>query len=334
MSSEDRYYVINGTLVHADYYDEMYHAGVKGMQWGKHLPGTDWWKQTTQGYMNSMPYSKSNKPGVALTKNTLGNKVKANLLTARDAAKSYGHKVNLASRIIGKEAKQKVQRGAYKVAKGTSKLWNEGKGHTKEQINKFKSMSKEAFNGVRNQVHNFFNSVKKEYDHSHIDRYTSLTHLEQWAKKETGEAAHAYVQSVAKGGAGNMINSFIQSAQAKVAVGVNQFLKNIGMTDQVDKFLSKFMGNSARITGQNNKARSQANKTNSGYNRAEANMRSVSGSSSKSITGTKKTSASPSRTSGYDRAESNMQPVSSTPRKKIKGTRNIARTSDSKWIIR
>ncbi len=24
---------------------ELYHSGVKGMKWGKHLPGTDWWKQ-------------------------------------------------------------------------------------------------------------------------------------------------------------------------------------------------------------------------------------------------------------------------------------------------
>lgn len=26
------------------YNGELYHAGVKGMQWGKHLPGTTWWK--------------------------------------------------------------------------------------------------------------------------------------------------------------------------------------------------------------------------------------------------------------------------------------------------
>ena len=44
---------------------ELYHAGVKGMHWYQHLPGTDWWKvgkKYYQTYMNRNTTT-TQKPG-------------------------------------------------------------------------------------------------------------------------------------------------------------------------------------------------------------------------------------------------------------------------------
>ena len=230
------------------YNGELYHAGVKGMHWYQHLPGTDWWKVGKSLYKSySKPTQSNSKPSKL---KALGRAVKA---VGSGMAKQYGSYIKGEASHYGNKAKTAISNS--RVGKGTKKLWNAGKGYTSEQIKKFKDSANQAYKSMRSQIHNFFDAAKKEYKHSRIDRYTSLTHLEEWAKKESGEAAHAYVQSVAKGGVGNAINSFIQSSQMRVATGVNQFLKNIGMTDEVDKFLSKFMGESDYTKNKRRKAR-------------------------------------------------------------------------------
>ena len=338
MASEDKYYIIDGTLVHADQVDELYHSGRVGMKWGKHLPGTTWWKEDI--YAKGMRPSAENYDPSASIKYRGGNSGKANpsipnkyttqalyRQTARarlgaghggrsnsqivedGAGKGKYHTVagraGQAARNAGSSVSNAAKRAKFyatnsnarswvgkSVKSKLSSMWNTGKGYATDQINKFKDSARQAYAGVRDMVHKFFETGNKNYRDSKIENTTALSHLEQLIKKEQREAAHSYVTSKVKGGVGNTINSFIQSAQMRVAMGVNNFLNNIGMSKQVDKFLSKFMGNSKKITAQNNVARYQTNKTNSGYNRAEANM----------------------------------QPTSSLPRKKIKGSTKSART--------
>jgi len=63
---------------------ELYHVGIKGMQWGKHLPGTDWWRKTTNSNMGGW------RPG---GKYSLGERIVGNLKTAGQAARIYGQKL-------------------------------------------------------------------------------------------------------------------------------------------------------------------------------------------------------------------------------------------------
>lgn len=243
----------NNTWVY--YNGELYHAGIKGMHWGQHLPGTDWWKETTAKNMSSMPYAKSNKPGVALTRNTFGNKVRANLQTAGQAAKIYGRKINLASRIVGKQARAAVTRGAYKVAKGasnawtnvkkgTSKLWNAAKGYSQEQIDKFKESARQAYEQSRNFVKDIMSkyqtSANSNYSKNFISGSDNLNALRNFISKEYRDACGAYTRAQRNGSFKNNLNSFIQTSQYNIASGCARFLSSIGMDDEVAKFLRKF----------------------------------------------------------------------------------------------
>ena len=44
---------------------ELYHAGIKGMKWGKHLPGTDWWKPVSGRKSNNIVNIKNSSPYVS-----------------------------------------------------------------------------------------------------------------------------------------------------------------------------------------------------------------------------------------------------------------------------
>ena len=256
MGSDDKYYLINGTLIHANQLDELYHAGRLGMKWGKHLPGTDWWKETTAAYLNTLPYGKSNKEGVALTKNTFKNRVRANLHTTKEAAKMYGNLIKNTAKAYGASAKattkalaknvsNRVSYAAYKIKKGTSKIWNSTKGFTKDQINNFKSLAKKSYNQLRSNVHDVFRAARTSYQGSgEYNSKTPMSHLDSFMKSQYGEAVESYRNSMSNGNVGNMINSFIQTSQFNIVRGVNNFLKNIGMDDEVDKFISKFKGES------------------------------------------------------------------------------------------
>lgn len=249
MSSEDKYYLINGTLIHADQFNELYHAGRLGMKWGKHLPGTDWWKESVNTYYSQHPNVQSVSGGRRYAAQpTLTTKIKANISTAGKAAKNYARLAKGTAKAYGASARVAVKSAAKNVSNRASYAAYKVKRNVSDSARK-------AYAGVRDSVHKFFESGNKDYKHTHVEKYTSLTHLEQLMQKEQREAAHAYVTSKVNGGVGNTINTFIQSAQMKFAVGVNQFLKNQRMTQKVDKFLSKFFGDSGYAKEQKKKAK-------------------------------------------------------------------------------
>ena len=244
MSSEDRYYVINGTLIHADQLEELYHAGRVGMQWGKHLPGTDWWKETTKKNLTTAMVtgtgSNKNKP-------TFWNKAKANLQTAGQAAKNYGGLIKNTAKAYGAQARvsakslaknvsNRASYAAYKVKKGTSKLWNQAKGFGSDQINKLKEAARNAYQGKKKQVLDFFRTSGANKSGT----IGGSTYLDAFVNTQLQQAAKAYSTAAINGGAGNLINSFIQTAQYRISKGVNSYLKSIGMDDEVDRFMSKF----------------------------------------------------------------------------------------------
>lgn len=253
------------------YNGELYHAGVKGMSWGKHLPGTDWWKKTTKANYELLTSPKSTNNGKALEYKTAPNwvnHIRANIHTAGQAAKSYGHKANLAGRILTKQAGAAISKGAYKVAKGASniyykakkgvgKFWNQAKGFSSDQAAKLSEFAKQAYSEARKSVVNFFttdsNELHTNSKNRNIKSDTPLSHLDVFQNKQLNDACMAYANGKANGSFGNKLNYWFQNAQYGIVKGVNSYLKQIGMDDEVDDFISKFRGDSSYRTQRNKK---------------------------------------------------------------------------------
>lgn len=224
---------------------ELYHAGVKGMKWGKHLPGTDWWKETTSNYLDSARTKYVPGGNIVYREPTFGHKVVANIKTAGQAAKIYGRKARLAGKIVSKQARAAITRGAYKVAKGTSKLWNQAKGYSSDQVNKLREFAKSAYSSARSSVQNYFRASLHSDLQQKVSSKTPMSHLDQFQNKQMRDAVSVYTQGKTDGSFGNTLNQWFQNAQYGIVKGVNQYLKQIGLDDEVDSFISKFKGESA-----------------------------------------------------------------------------------------
>ena len=247
----DQWIYING---------ELYHAGVKGMQWGKHLPGTDWWKESVNSYYknNNIGYNSGGRVKDVDEKGrttfrdanpTYGNnanfiqRAKANLYTAGKAAKIYGRKANLAGRILTKQAGAKIRKGAYRIAKGTSKLWNSAKGYSADTINKLKEDARKSYESVRGLVNdvmrNYFKSGSSNYSKNFISGSDNLIFLRNYVTKEYNDSVMAYTKAKRNGSFSNNVNSFIQTAQYNIVSGCARFLDAIGMDKATSSFLKK-----------------------------------------------------------------------------------------------
>lgn len=283
MASEDKYYIIDGTLFHADQVDELSHAGVKGMQWGKHLPGTDWWKNKASNFKTAIGKSKlvrdfrtgvktyeneqrrANTVGAATVndpRNILGNgktyyfsgsrngkpynpifgagdaQTRDRFLETFKKPNTVGYKAKMYATVAGRLAKNRLKKAGNAIKSGTSKLWNSGKGYTKDQINKFQSSAKKAYSKVRNAIIDYFNKSGAKPTGS--KKMTSNTPLSEAMNKQRRDAVAVYQKAMEDGGIMNTINLAIQTSQFNISKGVNQFLKQIGMDDEVNAFLKKF----------------------------------------------------------------------------------------------
>lgn len=238
MNSEDKYYLINGTLIHADQLDELYHYGRPGMEWGKHLPGTDWWKQKVGGIKSHFK-SEYNSRG--------GNS------TYQIGPSSYGSHYGTSS--AGKRTKTRAAVGAAVstakyIGRGLVKYGKKLPGH---MVNEAKNIgknlkldAKESFQKRRKEVLSYFEKYYESTNgRSNTQKLNSGTHLDAILKKEENEALSAWSKAAMKGGLGNTLNHLLQTTQYRVASAVNSYLKSKNMDKKVDKFLSKFMGKSS-----------------------------------------------------------------------------------------
>lgn len=279
--NKETYYLKDGVL---------YHAGVKGMQWGKHLPGTDWWKESLNKYYKQNKVASSGKkvdgtPYYGYNP-TFTQRVKANFNVAGQAAKIYGNKARAAVasakvgvKQFGKNVSNRIGYGAHQVSRVAKKFWNDPKKFTSEQVSKLSELAKSAYSEARKNVVNFFTIDSEEFntgfenrnnDRLSFDSKTPLSHLDVFQNKQLDDACRAYVHGKASGDFSDRLNYWFQNAQYGIVKGVNSFLKNIGMDDEVDDFISKFKGNSTyknqrKRLSSGNRSSSRAGSNNMNY---------------------------------------------------------------------
>ena len=135
-SSEDDY--AGGTWVYMN--GELYHAGVKGMHWYQHLPGTDWWKLAKLSYKNYM-----NNPS---NRTNTGNRVK-----------DVDERGNVTFRNETK-APSKLQAGVHAIktvataaGRAYGKYFKNEASYYSQKLSEF---AKQAYSSVREDVTNFF----------------------------------------------------------------------------------------------------------------------------------------------------------------------------------
>ena len=247
------------------YNGELYHSGRMGMKWGKHLPGTDWWKETVNSYyqQNNIGAKKVkdvDEKGRATFRTSYGNnpnlgqKVKANWYAAKQSAKAYGSlagntakayraSARVAAKNLGRNIKNRVSYGINKVSRGTSKLWNTAKGYSEEKISKLKESARKAYEPVRGIVNDIMRKYQSSANSSYSKKYISgkdnLNSLRNYVSKEYMDSCMAYTKAQTRGSFGNNVNSFIQTAQYNVVSGCASFLNSIGLDDEVAAFLKK-----------------------------------------------------------------------------------------------
>ena len=256
---------------------ELYHAGVKGMQWGKHLPGTDWWKESVNSYYknNNIGYNSGGRVKDVDEKGrttfrdanpTYGNnanfiqRAKANLYTAGKAAKIYGRKANLAGRILTKQAGAKIRKGAYRAVRGVSKFVQ----NAPAQLSEFaRNAWSEARTNVRKYM--FVGSGNRQK----VDVNSSMSFLDVVQNKQLDDAVKAYKNGKVDGSVGSTINQFIQNAQYGIVKGINNYLKSMKMDDDVDRFFNKISGGKSRLSVNRYVKDNTVKKPSGPYNSAE-----------------------------------------------------------------
>jgi len=241
-----------GSWVYMD--GELYHYGRPGMEWGKHLPGTDWWKETyARNLNNATTYGKK--------KNNVFTKIGAGLRTARAAARinagklkdATGYELNNLRVKSGltkanfNKAKDKVRNTFTNIKTGTSALYNKAKGYSSEKIAALKDKAHKAYSQSANKVHDF---MKSYYSGSHdknnvlanktVTGKSGINYLNTYVASAQGKACKAYMTSTVNGHVGDEINSFLQITKYNAIAGAARFLDSIGLDDEVASFLNKF----------------------------------------------------------------------------------------------
>lgn len=249
------------------YNGELYHAGVKGMQWGKHLPGTDWWKETYNKY-----YDKTSAPSKQGVDKETGisytsyrehpewyKKTKATLQTAGAAAKRYGKYTKVLAGHAVNNVSKSVTRTGKKIKHQAAKFWRDPKKYTSEQAEKLSEFAKQAYSEARKSITNFFTTDSAErstaYRNERYGSDTPLSHLDTFQNKQLDDAVKAYYSTKTNGSFGNQLNYWFQNAQYGIAKGVNNYLKQIGMDGAVNSFISRFSGKGSSNNEQKRKPR-------------------------------------------------------------------------------
>ena len=292
---------------------ELYHYGRPGMKWYQTIFG---------GYDNPKSMTYIQGYGKQKARNAYEQKMATRDSSGRNP--SLGAKIYNTGRRITGEARA-VGSGLRAVGRSARDYASYVKGN----INKY--YLNEAKTNVRNKI----NSERQKYIRGEQSNYASnaaysegfgnrkLTHIEEALQKQVRDGK-SFAESITGGilnpqmSLSNYLNLVNQNMQANVLRLADRFVKKLGISDDVDRILTRFFGkteSAKRI--EENQNRVSNNKTNSGYNRAESSQMGSGNLSTKHQ----------SNNRGYNRAEA-ASPTYTSQRKSTANKPNL----DYSWV--
>ena len=217
-------------LVYKD--NELYHYGRKGMKWGKTIFGgvdnpksltydpyygreqsslsPSHIKPTQRIYPSfrgsEYAINKNSTKSIKGTKGSIGSGVRGNII---NDSKNFGGWVFDKARQLGEESARKHWTG------------------NAIDFNTYKSTS---------------DMNKRVSDSPYIWSHRGMSHLEQNMAKQIDDGRKAYEAMRDDGSIKNILNLAIQNAQYNIVSGINNVLTKLGLDDEVDRWLSKWIG--------------------------------------------------------------------------------------------
>lgn len=196
--SRDEY--SGGTWIYMN--GELYHAGVKGMHWYQHLPGTDWWKLAKRTYSNYMNKNTTTeqRPGYQYVD---GKMVPYEPQTKRPSKLKALYET-------GKNVGRAALASTKAYLKGEASYYGKKAKTAVTNVSKeLSDFAKQAYSSVRGSVTNFL---------------------------EKGKGLDDYINQKISGSG---VNAWFENAKQGILKGVNSFLDKIGMRKETDNFISK-----------------------------------------------------------------------------------------------
>lgn len=198
----------SGTWVY--YNGELYHAGVKGMRWGFHLPGTDYWKDLGNRAFNKVSQTDLYKKA----RNTELGKVSNHLYD--NSQRLYGRQIGRGEAI----ARAGVQLTKDKVRTVNNKAKTNASFYAKQQYD----LNQRNFNNLRGST--YLNSISsKLMDSGASYANNMLGKNSKWK---------------------DIINLAIRNTGFNIVNGINNFLVKKGWDKKVDAFIKKVIDTSTK----------------------------------------------------------------------------------------
>lgn len=229
---------------------ELRHAGVKGMHWYQHLPGTDWWKVAKRTYSNYMNKNTTTtqRPGYQYVD---GKMVPYDSVTTRPSklqgAIATAKNVGRAALASGKSyLKGEARYYRQKLSKKARSAYTSASKFASQVSGKLSDFAKNAWSEARNATRTYIAAAKGRKDRVNVN--SSMSFLDTLQNKQMDDAIRNYENGKINGSVGNTINQFIQNAQYGIVKGVNNYLKQMKLDDDVDRFLAKISGGKSRVS--------------------------------------------------------------------------------------
>lgn len=138
------------------------------------------------------------------------------------------------------------------MGRAASTTWGNVTGYGKHVYNnankKYGNSVRKAWKSATSPKSNYnYNNIEwsKYKKDNGLDSTSKMTHLERNMGDQIEDGYNAYNEMLKKPTFFNKLNFAFQNAQYDVVSGVNNVLRKLGLDDEVDAFLSVFLGNSS-----------------------------------------------------------------------------------------